>query len=215
MKTTEKKQDSEQAVNDKANVAVLQDKNSSQRDRDRAFGDLYSTHYKQVRINFLKKLRGNEEVAEDLLMITFQKVHESIGKYNPQYAFSTWLYKIANNSLIDFTRKAKFEVLSLDALSGKTSEDNDGMDFQIDSGSRNPEQLIVNTEVIQEVKDAIYGMKDGKIKDLIICRYLKEMTYAEAGKELGYTVNSTLRTSVGRGMKKLEKKLEHLKVHMS
>ena len=208
MKTTKK--DSEQATKDKLCVAILQDENSSSREKERAFNELYSRHNQQVRIHFLKKLRESD-VAEDLLMVTFQKVHENIQSYDSQYAFSTWMYKIANHTLIDFTRKAKFEVLSLDALTGKTSEDNDGMDFQIDSGVANPEQIIVHSEVVAEVHNAINSLKSGKIRDLMVCRYIKELSYEETAKELGLEDNSTMRTSVRRGKDDLKKKLKHLK----
>jgi len=208
MKTAKK--DSEQATKDKLCVAILQDENSSSREKERAFNELYSRHNQQVRIHFLKKLRESD-VAEDLLMVTFQKVHENIQSYDSQYAFSTWMYKIANHTLIDFTRKAKFEVLSLDALTGKTSEDNDGMDFQIDSGVANPEQIIVHSEVVAEVHNAINSLKSGKIRDLMVCRYIKELSYEETAKELGLEDNSTMRTSVRRGKDALKKKLKHLK----
>jgi len=208
MKTAKK--DSEQATKDKLCVAILQDENSSSREKERAFNELYSRHNQQVRIHFLKKLRESD-VAEDLLMVTFQKVHENIQSYDSQYAFSTWMYKIANHTLIDFTRKAKFEVLSLDALTGKTSEDNDGMDFQIDSGVANPEQIIVHSEVVAEVHNAIDSLKSGKIRDLMVCRYIKELSYEETAKELGLEDNSTMRTSVRRGKDDLKKKLKHLK----
>ena len=208
MKTAKK--DSEQATKDKLCVAILQDENSSSREKERAFNELYSRHNQQVRIHFLKKLRESD-VAEDLLMVTFQKVHENIQSYDSQYAFSTWMYKIANHTLIDFTRKAKFEVLSLDALTGKTSEDNDGMDFQIDSGVANPEQIIVHSEVVAEVHNAINSLKSGKIRDLMVCRYIKELSYEETAKELGLEDNSTMRTSVRRGKDDLKKKLKHLK----
>ena len=208
MKTAKK--DSEQAVLDKACVNILQDKNASPRDKERAFNELYSRHNQQVRISFLRKLR-EADVAEDLLMITFQKVHENINSYDDEYAVSTWLYKIANNTLIDYTRKAKFEVLSLDALTGKTSEDNDGMDFQIESGVPNPEQQIVHSEVVEEIHNAVNSLKSGKTKDLMVCRYIKELSYEETAKELGFELNSTMRTAVRRGKEALREKLQHLR----
>lgn len=208
MKTTK---DSEQAIADKKCMTILQDENSSSRQKEAAFNELYSRHNQQVLIHFLKKLRGDEETAKDLLLVTFQKIHENIDSYEFTNAFSTWMYKIATNTLIDYTRKAKFEVLSLDALTGKTSDDNDGMDFQIDSGVDNPEDVIVRSEVVQEIHDAVYSIKSGRVRDLMICRYIKELSYEETAKELGLKDNSTLRTSIIRGKDVLKKKLGHLK----
>jgi len=212
MKTAIKK-DSEQAVKDKVNVAVLQDVNATARAKDEAFGKLYTRHNQQVRIHFLKRMRDSD-VAEDLLMITFQKVHENIASYNSKAAaFSTWLYKIANNTLIDHSRKAKFEVLSLDALQGKTFKDNDGMEFQIDSGGANPQELIVQSEIKKQINDAVYSIKSVAIRELMICRYIDDLSYKEIADKLGIKSNSTLRTSVLRGKNILREKLTNLKVH--
>lgn len=202
---------SEQAIKDGVSVGIIQDANSSYREKEKAFNELYSKYNKQVRFNFVKRLR-DEDISDDLLMITFCKVHENINSYDINTgAFSTWLYKIANNTLIDYTRKAKFEVLSLDALTGKTSEDNDGMDFQIDSEVSNPEDLIVNFEVSKEIEKAVYSIKSKKIRDLMICRYLKELSFEETAEELGLEYSSAMRTAVFRGKKILEKKLENFK----
>ena len=212
---TNVKKDSEQATKDKVNVAVLQDINATARAKDDAFSKLYGRHNQQVRIHFLKRLRDTD-VAEDLLMITFVKAHENIDTYDPNAgAFSTWLYKIANNSLIDLSRKAKFEVLSLDSLQSKTSDDNDGMEFQLDSESPNPLQIIVLDEVTKQVSDAVYSIKSKKVRDLMICRYIDEMSFEETAKALGLELNSTLRTTVARGKEILKKKLANLENNVS
>lgn len=202
---------SEQAIRDGKLVDILRNENSSSRELESAFNELYQRHNKQVNIFFLKRLR-DVDVAEDLLMITFQKVHENINSYDSNSGvFSTWLYKIASNTLIDYTRKAKFEVLSLDALSGKTSDDNDGMDFQIDSGYLNPEQVIVKSEVTKQVHAAIHSMKNQKVRDIMICRYIDELSFEETAEKLGLEDNSTLRVNIRRGKKILEGKLAGLK----
>lgn len=207
---TQIRKESKQATKDKLDVSILKDANATQRDKDNAFANLYKTHNKQVSIYFLKRLRDND-VAEDLLMITFQKVYENINSYDSSVgAFSTWMYKIAKNNLIDYSRKAKFEVLSLDALQNKTSEDNDGMDFQIDSGTKTPQDIMVNSEIKQQINEAIDSIKSKKIRELMICRYIKELSFEETAKELGIELNSTLRTSVRRGKEILKSKLINL-----
>ena len=212
---TNVKKDSEQATKDKVNVAVLQDINATARAKDDAFSKIYGMHNKQIRILFLKRLR-DESIVEDLLMITFVKVHENINSYNPKTAvFSTWLYKIAKNTLIDYSRKAKFEVLSLEALKGKVSKEKYGMDFQIDSGVLNPCQIIVLDEVKKQVSDAVCSIDSEKIRELIICRYIYEMSYEETAKKLGVELNSTLRTAVARGREILKKKLANLENNVS
>ena len=201
---------SKQATEDGVLVAVLQDANSTQREKQKAFDELYSRHQKQVGIYFLKQLR-DEDTAEDLKMITFEKVHENIGKYNAKSAvFSTWMYKIALNTLIDHKRKDKFEVLSLDALTGKTSEDNDGMDFQIVSDAITPEQVMVRDQNIKAVRDAIASIENDKIRQLMTYRFIDELFFPEIAKLKGMDKeNSTLRVNAMRGQKLLKVILEN------
>ena len=196
---------SKQATEDGVLVAVLQDANSTQREKQKAFDELYSRHQKQVGIYFLKQMR-DEDTAEDLKMVTFEKVHENIGKYNAKSAvFSTWMYKIALNTLIDHKRKDKFEVLSLDALTGKTSEDNDGMDFQIVSDAITPEQVMVRDQNIKAVRDAIASIENDKIRQLMTYRFIDELSFPEIAKLKGMDKeNSTLRVNAMRGQKLLK-----------
>ena len=201
---------SKQATEDGVLVAVLQDANSTQREKQKAFDELYSRHQKQVGIYFLKQLR-DEDTAEDLKMVTFEKVHENIGKYNAKSAvFSTWMYKIALNTLIDHKRKDKFEVLSLDALTGKTSEDNDGMDFQIVSDAITPEQVMVRDQNIKAVRDAIASIENDNIRKLMTYRFIDELSFPEIAKLKGMDKeNSTLRVNAMRGQKLLKVILEN------
>lgn len=208
MKTVKK--DSEQAVLDKACVTILQNDNSTSRQKERAFNELYTRHNQQVKFYLLNRLK-KVDIAENLLIITFQKIHENIASYNNNYAFSTWLYKIANNTFIDYTRKVNIEAISLDALNKKTSKDNDVMYFQIKSNDENPEEIVVKSELVLEIQNAINSLESENIKDLMICRYIKELSYKEIAEELGLVNNSTMRTSIRRGKNALKKKLAHLK----
>lgn len=189
---------SKQAESDLANVAVLRDVNATERQKQKAFNDLFSTHQRQVGIYFLKNI-GDDVVAEDLKMITFEKVHGAIEKYDSsQGVFSTWLYKIAQNTLIDYKRKENFEELSLDALTGKTSEENEGMEFQIKSDFMTPEQEVVKEENAKAVHQAIEGIKNDTIKRLMKYRFIDELSFKEI-EELEGTNHNTIRVNVMRG----------------
>ena len=53
------------------------------------------------------KMVNNRTDAEDLMFEAFEKAFTSLNYYSPQFAFSTWLFKIASNNTIDFIRKKK------------------------------------------------------------------------------------------------------------
>ena len=70
--------------------------------------------YEQPLTNYLGRMTGEREAALDFAQEVFLKVYCSLGSYRPAYKFSTWLFKIASNHLIDHWRKKKLPTLSLD-----------------------------------------------------------------------------------------------------
>jgi len=76
------------------------------------------------------RLLGNEDDAKDMVQETFIKIWSSIDKYNPDYKFSTWIYRIAGNTCYDRLRstlysaeeRADFDISSLSIVSGENVE---------------------------------------------------------------------------------------------
>ena len=198
---------SENATIDGKCVEALRNKLSTQREKDAAFSTLYKRHKNAI---FYKFIKGgvDKETAEDLISKTFEKIHTRLSKYDESQAvFSTWLYKIATNNLIDFKRKGLVEEFSLDRLSDKTSEDNDGMTFEIKSDILNPEEAIVRKEINNRVHNAVHAIENTFIRDVMINRYLNELPFKEVAKAMNVNDDSTLRVSVIRGKKLLKKQL--------
>lgn len=199
---------SEKAQKDFVCVSILQSADSTDREKQKAFEVLYARHQIQIGIFFLKQMR-DEDAAEDLKMITFEKVHANICSYDSsRVVFSTWMYKIALNCLIDHKRKDKYEVLSLDAISSKTSEDNNGMEFQIASDFLSPEQEMIREQNIKIVRDAISSIENEGIRKMMQYRFIDELTFEEIAELEGLDKNnSTIRVKTLRGQKILEGKL--------
>jgi len=198
---------SEQAIENSKSVNILKSKDASQREKQTAFNDLFTTHKRQLLLYFMKRLSGDTETSEDLVMVTFEKIHKNIKSFDDNYAFSTWMYKIAERSLIDHTRKDKHEVLSLEGLSSKTGEGNDGMELQIDAGVRDPEEEMAHSEAINQITEEIYSLENDFIRDLMVGRYIDDLSFAEIAEKMGVENNSTLRVNVNRGIKILKEKL--------
>lgn len=55
-------------------------------------------------VAFLRRMLGDSEDARDVAQLTFLRVWENIGRYDPAWAFSTWLFRIAGNLAIDALR---------------------------------------------------------------------------------------------------------------
>jgi RNA polymerase sigma-70 factor (ECF subfamily) len=71
-----------------------------------AFSDLMEKYRDPIYYMLLKMVNNNDD-AEDLTLEAFGKAFNRINQYTPNFAFSTWLFKIATNNCIDFLRKKK------------------------------------------------------------------------------------------------------------
>lgn len=202
---------SKKAEQDAILVKVLRNENSSDREKQKAFEELYSKYQSPLGFYFLKTTK-DYDTAEDLKMITFQKAHASIESYDENFGvFSTWLYRIARNTLIDHKRKDRHEELSLDALAGKTSEDNEGMEFQIESTVFSPEEEIIRAENAKTVRIAIESIESENIRRIMNLRYMEELSFEEIAALEGVDKhNSTLRVNVMRGQEILKNKLTNV-----
>lgn len=190
---------------DKALIKTLQSVDSTQRKRDEAFNELYQRHQRQVMVYFLKNTKYTED-AEDLKMQTFEKVHANISSFDESFAFSTWLYKIALNCLIDNKRKENFEVISLQEMKS-FSEEGEALDFQVKCSRVNPEEDVLRDERIEQVKIAIDSLENQLIKELMTERFINDLTFEQIAEKFGLENNSTLRVNILRGKEILKLQL--------
>lgn len=79
-----------------------------------AFATLMERYRESIYFMMLKMVKNSDD-AEDLTIEAFGKAFNRIDQYSPSFAFSTWLFKIASNNGIDFIRKKRLHVLSMDS----------------------------------------------------------------------------------------------------
>src|ERR1700761_918334 len=79
---------------------------------EKAYAELMQRYKKPVYHMILKMVR-NVDDAEDLTIEAFAKAFKNLKKFNPEFTFSTWLFRIATNNCIDFIRKKKLDTLSI------------------------------------------------------------------------------------------------------
>src|SRR5438876_8821453 len=87
-----------------------------------AFRELVRRYERPV-FSLLYRMVRDRGLAEDLAQETFIKVLNAIGSYNPQFKFSSWIFKIANNAAIDHLRNRELDTLSLDRSPHATTPD--------------------------------------------------------------------------------------------
>lgn len=145
-----------------------------------AFAELLD-RYRDPIFFMLLKMVNNRDDADDLTIEAFGKAFNRLHQYTPHYAFSTWLFKIATNNCIDFIRKKKKNVLSID--NKPINDDGDTLMIELKSGDRNPEQIAIREQKIKFMREVIKRLKP-RYQVLIEMRYLKEMSYDEISTEL-------------------------------
>jgi RNA polymerase sigma-70 factor (ECF subfamily) len=123
---------------------------------------------------------NNKDNAMDLTVETFGKAFENIEKYKPDFAFSTWLYRIATNNCIDFIRKKKLNLVSINGL---VDEEGDDMPLQIKSDTLNPEENSIKKQQNEQIK-LIVDKLPSRYKKLIVLRYYEELSYEEIAQQL-------------------------------
>lgn len=159
---------------------------------ERAFARLMS-RYKDTIYFIVLKMVVNKTDAEDLTLEIFFKAFRSIDSYNPSYAFSTWLFKIAQNATIDFIRKRRNNLISIDY---DTEDESSINEHTLQSPVLNPEETLIKEQEEVLVKELILKMKP-KYRQLIELRYFKEYAYEEIAGELNLPIG-TVKTQLFR-----------------
>jgi RNA polymerase sigma-70 factor (ECF subfamily) len=129
----------------------------------------------------LLKMVNNSDDAEDLTIETFGKAFKRLDQYTPQFAFSTWLFKIASNHSIDFIRKKRIRAISIDQ--GYSNEDGEKYVIPVKEDSLDPEESMQKDERIQRMRDVVEKLKP-RYKRLVELRYFEEKSYEEISEIL-------------------------------
>lgn len=150
-----------------------------QKDRH-AYANLMG-NYRDSIYFMLLKMTNNKDDAEDLTIEAFGKAFKKLEQYTPDYAFSTWLFKIASNNCIDFIRKKKKYLISID----KEFQDETGTEMaqRIPSEMLDPEEEMIKGQKIKIMREVVDKLKP-HYRILIELRYFKEFSYEEIATEL-------------------------------
>ncbi len=145
-----------------------------------AYADLMD-RYKDSIYFMLLKMVNNRDDAEDLTIEAFGKAFNRLHQYTPNYAFSTWLFKIASNNCIDFIRRRKKATLSLD--NPIVGSDGDEMSIDVRDLERNPEEEAIHAQKVKMMREVVLKLKP-RYRKLVELRYFREYSYEEIAQEL-------------------------------
>jgi len=140
---------------------------------------------------YVYRMVGDYESALDLTQEIFIKVYNSLRRYNSEFKFSTWIYKIAHNSAVDHLRRTTTREQSI--IAGTESE---SFELPIESNRPTPEQESERKERRIEIESVVRTLP-GNYRELVILRHSQDLTYEEivevTGLPLGTVKNRLFR----------------------
>jgi len=169
------KQFSEKAKKDFLLIELAKEKGD-----EKAYAELMQRYKKPVYHMILKMVR-NVDDAEDLTIEAFAKAFRNLKKFNPEYTFSTWLFRIATNNCIDFIRKKKLDTMSINnpfKEEGAESVDMDIKDFNLD-----PQEEAIKSQKVEIIQNIVTKLPP-KYQTLVKLRYFEELSYEEIAEEI-------------------------------
>ena len=168
-----------------------------QRDQG-AFALLLEKYRSSLMTHILKYVTVLED-AEDICQRSFEKAFMNIDRYNSQYAFSTWLYNIAQNEAIDHLRRSRASINSVPISSEREA-------LEVLSGTTPEEEFIID-QAVSNLISGIQGLPES-YRQVAELRFIKDYAYEDIAQELGLPLG-TVKTRINRSRKLLEKIVEN------
>ena len=173
---------------------------------EKAFAQLMS-RYKDAIYFMLLKMVNNKSDAEDLTLEAFGKAFKNLQQYSPNFAFSTWLFKIATNNCIDFLRKRRGVYVSIE--NNLENGDNDSQ-VKLRSADPNPEEKMIRIQKAVLMRKIVHRLKP-RYRILVELRYFREYSYEEIAKELNLPLG-TVKAQLFRAREMLFKMIESTEI---
>ena len=171
-----------------------------------AYAELMNMYRESIYFMMLKMVR-KEDDAEDLTIEAFGKAFNRLHQYSPSYAFSTWLFKIASNNAIDYIRKKRIKVTSMD--SAYTNSDGENVKIDVESNDKDPEEVAIHLEKVKHMRQIVKTLKP-RYRDLIEKRYFEELSYEEIAQDMDLPLG-TVKAQLFRARAFLADLMEHTK----
>ena len=181
----------------------------AQHGHEPAFRELVRRYERPV-FSLLYRMVRDRALAEDLAQETFIKVLNGIKSYNPQFKFSSWIFKIANNAAIDHLRKRDLDTLSLDGSPHATTpEEMSATALQLGDRGESPLQEVEARELGSAIERAIAKLRP-EYRACILLRHVEGHSYEEIARILDLPLG-TVKTYIHRGRNELRVYLEDRK----
>ena len=177
--------------------------------REAAYRELVRRYERPV-FALLYRMVRDRELAEDLAQETFVKALNAIESYRPEFKFSSWIFKIANNAAIDHLRRRELDTLSLDGSPhAATPEAMQATALQIGARQESPLDAVEAKELGGAIEAAI-GRLRPEYRSCILLRHVEGRAYEEIAEILDLPLG-TVKTYIHRARNELRQSLAHLR----
>jgi len=161
------------------------------RNNDVAAFEALVNRYKNKVYNFVYRMVGNPDDAEDVTQEVFLKVYKRIQYFRGESSFQTWLFRIATNQCVDRSRKLKRGIQQTVSLY-ETPDDNDdssGTQREIPDNEADPLRYVTREELRQVVQEGLARLSD-KLRAVLVLYDIQGMSYEEIARTLGVPIGT-------------------------
>jgi RNA polymerase sigma factor (sigma-70 family) len=193
-----------QATADRRAASRKEDKElirNALRGNQRSYKRLMQKYHDQI-AHVIYRITHQREQVEDLTQEVFIKAFASLKSFDSTFAFSTWLYKIATNSSIDYLRKKKLATFSIDK---PIAMEESSASYELPDSRYEPDKHIIQKQRAAILQEAIEKLPD-KYRRVITLRHSEERDYSEIAKMLKLPIG-TVKAHIFRARELLNKYL--------
>ena len=178
----------------------------AQEGREVAYRELIRRYERPV-FSLVFRMVRDRATAEDLAQETFIKVLNNIEKYVPEFKFSSWLFKIANNLAIDHLRRRHIQTVSMDgAPDATTASQIEATSFELASHGESALEELEAKELGTAIERAIAALRP-EYRSCIMLRHVEGRSYEEIAATLDLPLG-TVKTYIHRARHELRRALE-------
>ena len=181
----------------------------AQQGREAAYRELVRRYERPV-FSLVYRMVRDRETAEDLAQDAFIKVLNHIDKYSPEFKFSSWLFKIANNVAIDHLRRRRLDTISMDGSPHAASAaEIEATAFDVAARQESALDELEARELGTAIERAIARLRP-EYRNCIMLRHVEGRSYEEIAATLDLPLG-TVKTYIHRARHELRRALEHLR----
>jgi RNA polymerase sigma-70 factor (ECF subfamily) len=181
----------------------------AQQGRETAYRELLRRYERPV-LSLVFRMVHDRTIAEDLAQDTFIKVLNNIDRYRPEFKFSSWLFKIANNVAIDHLRKRQLNTISIDGSPhAGTAAEIAATSIELADPSESALDEMEAKELGSSIERAIAQLRP-EYRSCILLRHVEGRSYEEIAATLDLPLG-TVKTFIHRARHQLRELLSEVR----